>query len=159
MERFQKIVWHEKYKETYDRLQQLEKGRRFCGHDMEHFLSVARISYLIVLEKKLDISKDIIYATALLHDLGRADQYERDISHEEAGAVLASEILADCGYDKEEIQLMVDTILKHRDMKDDKDSFASIFYHADKISRDCIHCKAKEDCYWSEEKKNSRYIY
>lgn len=78
MERFQKIVWHEKYKETYERLQQLEIDRKFCGHDIEHFLSVARISYLMILEKRLPVSKDIIYATALLHDLGRADQYERE---------------------------------------------------------------------------------
>jgi len=58
---------------------------------------VARISYLMILEKRLPVSKDIIYATALLHDLGRADQYEKGISHEEAGAILAEEILTDCG--------------------------------------------------------------
>lgn len=159
MERFQKIVWHEKYKETYERLQELEKDRIFCGHDMEHFLSVARITYLMVLERNLNISKDIIYATAFLHDLGRADQYEKGISHEEAGAVIAQEILTDCGYDEKEQKIMVDTILKHRDLEGDEDSFASIFYRADKISRDCIHCKAKKDCYWPEEKKNSKYIY
>ena len=85
MERFQKIVCHETYKQTYEKLQELEKDREFCGHDMEHFLSVARISYLMVLEKNLDIPKDIIYATAFLHDMGRADQYEKGISHDEAG--------------------------------------------------------------------------
>ena len=159
MERFQKIVWHEKYVKTYEKLQELEKDRKFCGHDMEHFLSVARISYLMVLEKNLDIPKDIIYATALLHDLGRADQYEKGISHEEAGAILADEILTDCGYSMEEKQFMIDTILKHRAMKNEIDDFASIFYHADKISRDCIHCKAREECYWPEEKKNNKYIY
>ena len=159
MERFQKIVWHEKYQKTYDRLQELEKDRQFCGHDMEHFLSVARISYLIVLERHLDISKDIIYATALLHDMGRADQYEKGISHEEAGAILAEEILTDCGYDEEERRFMINTIRKHRDIEDDQDSFVAIFYRADKISRDCIHCKVREECYWSQEKKNSKYIY
>jgi uncharacterized protein len=159
VERFQKIVWHEKYKETYERLQELEKDRIFCGHNMEHFLSVARITYLMVMERNLDISKDIIYATAFLHDLGRADQYEKGISHEEAGAVLAQEILADCGYDERERKIMVDTILEHRALGENEDSFAAIFYRADKISRDCIHCKAKQDCYWPEEKKNSTYIY
>ena len=127
MERFQKIVWHEKYKETYERLQQLEIDRKFCGHDIEHFLSVARISYLMILEKRLPVSKDIIYATALLHDLGRADQYEKGISHEEAGAILAEEILTDCGYTREERKFMTDTILRHRDMKEKSESFASIF--------------------------------
>lgn len=159
MERFQKIIWHKTYQETYERLQQLETGRKFCGHDMEHFLSVARISYLMILEQNLPISKDIIYATALLHDLGRADQYEKGISHEEAGALLAEEILKDCGYTEEERQFMTDTILKHRDIKEEKESFTSIFYRADKLSRDCIHCKAREECYWSENKKNSKYIY
>ena len=159
MERFQKIVWHEKYKETYERLQQLEIDRKFCGHDIEHFLSVARISYLMILEKRLPVSKDIIYATALLHDLGRADQYEKGISHEEAGAILAEEILTDCGYTREERKFMTDTILRHRDMKEESESFASIFYRADKLSSDCIHCKARQECYWPEEKKNNKYIY
>ena len=159
MERFQKIVCHETYRQTYERLQELEKDREFCRHDMEHFLSVARISYLMVLEKKLDIPKDIIYATALLHDLGRADQYEKGISHEEAGAILAKEILKDCGYKTAERKRMVDTILKHRDTDGKEDEFTAIFYRADKLSRDCIHCKVRQDCYWPEEKKNSRYIY
>ena len=139
MERFQKIVCHETYKQTYERLQELEKDREFCGHDMEHFLSVARISYLMVLEKNLDIPKGI--------------------SHDEAGAILAEEILKDCGYTAAERKIMVDTILKHRGVEDKEDSFAAIFYRADKLSRDCIHCKARQECYWPEEKKNSRYIY
>ena len=159
MERFQKIVCHETYKQTYEKLQELEKDREFCGHDMEHFLSVARISYLMVLEKNLDIPKDIINATAFLHDMGRADQYEKGISHDEAGAILAEEILKDCGYTAAERKIMVDTILKHRDVEEKEDSFAAIFYRADKLSRDCIHCKARQECYWPQEKKNSRYIY
>lgn len=101
------------------------------------------------------MSKDIIYATALLHDLGRADQYEKGISHEEAGAILAEEILTDCGYTREERKFMTDTILRHRDMKEESESFASIFYRADKLSRDCIHCKARQECYWPEEKKTT----
>lgn len=113
----------------------------------------------MVLEKNLDIPKDIIYATAFLHDMGRADQYEKGISHDEAGAILAEEILKDCGYTAAERKIMVDTILKHRDVEEKEDSFAAIFYRADKLSRDCIHCKARQECYWPQEKKNSRYIY
>ena len=44
-------------------------------------------------------------------------------------------------------------------MKEKSESFASIFYRADKLSRDCIHCKARQECYWPEEKKNNKYIY
>ena len=43
--------------------------------------------------------------------------------------------------------------------KEESESFASIFYRADKLSRDCIHCKARQECYWPEEKKNNKYIY
>ena len=102
--------------------------------------------------------KDIIYATALLHDLGRADQYE-GISHEEAGAILAEEILTDCGYTREERKFMTDTILRHRDMKEESESFASIFYRADKLSRDCIHCKARQEMLLAGRKENNKYIY
>ena len=63
------------------------------------------------------------------------------------------------GYTREERKFMTDTILRHRDMKEESESFASIFYRADKLSRDCIHCKARQECYWPEEKKNNKYIY
>ena len=153
MERFQKIVWHEKYKETYERLQQLEIDRKFCGHDIEHFLSVARISYLMILEKRLPVSKDIIYATALLHDLGRADQYEKGISHEEAGAILAEEILTDCGYTREERKFMTDTILRHRDMKEESEKFCSFR----RSIRDCIHQSKTGNVIGRKKRKTSIY--
>ncbi len=160
MERFQKIIWNEKYKRLYEKLQELEKNREFCGHDMEHFLAVARICYLMVLEKNLPVSKDVVYGAAFLHDLGRADQYEKGISHEEAGARLAGEILVHCGYNEEEIALIVDTIHSHRKMEEEaEESFVELFYRADKLSRDCIHCPVRELCYWPEERKNKVYSY
>lgn len=47
----------------------------------------------------------------------------------------------------------------HREEETDPDHFANIFYKADKLSRDCLHCEAKEECYWPEEKKNNKYQY
>ncbi len=158
MERFQKIIWNKKYQKEYEKLQEMEKGRKFCCHDMEHFLAVARLCYIFVLEEQREISKDVIYGTAFLHDLGRVAQYETGISHEEAGAELAEEILMECGYNEEERKTMIETILSHRSLKQDDTTFAGIFYKADKLSRDCIHCKAKEECYWPEDKKNHIYI-
>lgn len=158
MERFQKIIWNKRYQEEYEKLQKLEKGRKFCRHDMEHFLTVARLCYIFVLERQKNISKDVIYGTAFLHDLGRAVQYETGISHEEASASLAEEILSQCGYYKEERQIMIQTIRSHRNQDINNTTFAGIFYKADKLSRDCIHCKAREECYWPEEKKNHTYF-
>lgn len=160
MERFQKIIGNTAYQKTYEKLQKLEQDRVFCGHNMEHFLSVARICYLMVLERGLPVSKDIIYGVAFLHDLGRADQYENGISHEKAGARLAAEILPHCGYTRQEQQLIVDTILSHRTCdRERQDEFAQLFYRADKLSRDCIHCSARDLCYWPEERKNKSYSY
>lgn len=158
MERFQKIVWNKKYQEEYEKLQKLEAGRKFCCHDMEHFLAVARLCYIFVLEQQMEIPKDVIYGTAFLHDLGRAAQYETGVSHEEASAMLAEEILGECGYHAEERQMMVQTIRSHRSQNKKDSMFAEIFYKADKLSRDCIHCKARKECYWPDEKKNHTYI-
>lgn len=158
MERFQRIIWNDKFKKEYMRLTELEREREFCRHDMEHFLAVARLCYIFVLENRMEISKDIIYGTAFLHDLGRVAQYEQGISHDEAGALLAESILTECGYQESERKLMVDTIRKHRHLKQDDTGFSGIFYRADKLSRDCIHCKARKDCYWPDEKKNDNYV-
>ena len=160
MERYQEIIQNKIFQREYQRLKKKERDRRFCCHDMEHFLAVARICYIIVLEKKLEISKDIIYGTAFLHDLGRMEEYENGKSHEEAGADLAEEILPECGYEPWEISLITDTIRGHRrEGQSDPESFSDIFYDADKLSRDCIHCSAKKECYWPEDKKNNRYRY
>lgn len=158
MERFQKIVLTEKYKEEYEKLQRLERDRVFCRHDMEHFLAVARICYIFVLEQQMDISKDLVYAIALVHDLGRAVQYEAGESHEKAGARLGAGILAQCGYEDWEIRQMEKTVLGHRS-KESRDAFSTMFYKADKLSRDCTRCGARKECYWPPEKKNDTYTY
>ena len=105
------------------------------------------------------MSKGIIYATALLHDLGRADQYEKGISHEEAGAILAEEILTDCGYTREERKFMTDTILRHRDMKEESESFASIFYRADKLQEIASTAKQGRNVIGRKKRKTTKYIY
>ncbi|MBU5459725.1 HD domain-containing protein [Anaerostipes sp. MSJ-23] len=159
MERFQRIVKSKRYQEEYEKLQNLEKERRFCRHDMEHFLSVARICYIFAMEKKIDVSVDIIYGTAFLHDLGRAMQYEKGISHEEAGAIIAEEILLECDYKPWERTIIIETIRNHRDIgRVNEEDFSEIFYRADKLSRDCMHCPVHEECYWPPEKKNNVYI-
>ncbi|MCI5624109.1 MULTISPECIES: HD domain-containing protein [Anaerostipes] len=158
MERFQKIIWNKRYKEEYEKLQNLEQGRQFCGHDMNHFLAVARLCYIFSLERNENLSKDIIYGTAFLHDLGRTVQYEKGISHEEAGAELAEIILKECDYEPEEIKVITEVIRNHRTGASEDHSFAEMFYLADKLSRDCIHCKARKDCYWPDDKKNDTYI-
>ena len=90
------LIWrHPLYQKHCEKIQELEKDRIFCRHTPEHFLDVARLMYIYSLENKLDLSREIIYATALLHDIGRAQQYLSGISHDIAGAEIAGKILTD----------------------------------------------------------------
>ena len=155
MERIEKIIQHHIYQDCLREIATLEAERVFCGHDMQHFLDVARIAYILNLEEGLQIPKERIYAAALLHDIGRHRQYLEGIPHEQASAVYAGEILDDCGYEEAEKQEILTAVLSHRDReKRTEESLAGILYRADKLSRNCFACEAEAAWDWSEEKKN-----
>lgn len=155
MERVNRILRHEGYKRHLQENQVAEEGRIFCHHNMEHFLDVARIAMIFNLREGLEIPQDMVYGAALLHDIGRHEQYETGIPHETASARIALDILADCGYGSEEIREIVEAIAGHRDSGNGgRQDLAGILYRADKASRACFACKASGQCSWSEEKKN-----
>lgn len=132
-----------------------EADRRFCRHNMSHFLDVARIGTIIALEEQLDIQREWIYAAALLHDLGKHIQYEQGTPHEIPGSEIAPGILRRCGFDDKETAVIADAIRCHRDgtVADEK-TLRGILYRADKASRSCFGCEAEPDCNWKGEKKN-----
>lgn len=154
------LIFHNKsYCEHVKKIQLREKTREFCKHDLKHFLDVARIAYIVTLEKNLKFPKDIVYAAALLHDIGRWKQYDEKIPHEEASAFLCEEILLDCGYKEFEIQQIKTAILEHRKGNSNKESLGNILYISDKKSRECYSCKAIKQCNWEEDEKNIDIIY
>lgn len=126
-----------------------ERDRKFCKHNLEHSLDVARIAYITILENGLEITKELVYAAALLHDAGRYS----GIPHNESGAKLAGELMPECGFTKEETELVADAILGHRNAEHSTE-FSKILYDADKKSRLCFICKAQNDCYWEQSKRN-----
>lgn len=163
--RVRQIVTHPLYQQEFSALQRAEKERIYCSHTMEHFLDVARICYILCLEDEVQIPCVTIYAAALLHDLGRNRQIAEGIPHEEAGAELAEEILADCGFAEEERREIREAILHHRhhgrsqdagelEVAAAKSTLGNYLYRADKLSRLCFCCAASADCKWSEEEKN-----
>ena len=79
MERIQKIWEHPLYQQCLSRIRALEENRIFCRHTPEHFLDVARLAWIQVLEQGLDVSRPVVYGAALLHDIGRFRQYEEQI--------------------------------------------------------------------------------
>lgn len=155
MERPNRILQHPKYRECLEQVEIYEQDRIFCRHQMEHFLDVARIAWILNLEEEKQLAKDIVYAAALLHDIGRYVQYMDGTPHEQASARLAPEILTDCGYSKEESAQILGAIAAHRDREEaKKEPLKDLLYRADKASRACFACKTEALCSWKEEKKN-----
>lgn len=152
--RAEQIRKHPLFVQEYARLQRMEQGRIYCGHDMSHFLDVARACWIRVLEEGLDLTKDVVYAAALLHDIGKGRQYEFGTPHHLASAELAQTILPDCGFDSEETQAIVQAIRLHRTPAAEDAPLVGLLYEADKKTRLCFCCAAGQDCNWPEEKKN-----
>lgn len=161
MDRIKKLILHPVYKECIEKNMMAEKERIFCHHDMEHFLSVARIMYIRVLEEHLLFSKEIVYGTALLHDIGRFQEYESGIRHDSASAEIAKKLLADCGFVKKEIELITSAIMGHRCSinNEGRSSLGELLYFADKCSRNCEFCSATSDCKWSDNQKYMHFKY
>ena len=145
-ERYNRIVRNEEFNRLLDEIEALEADRIYCRHGLEHLLDVARISYIQVLEDGLDYDKNILYAAALLHDIGRTAEYRGAGSHDEAGAAIAEGILRDCGYAESEIQMIQEAIRGHG--AEGGSGLAALLHRSDKASRMCFRCKAADTCKW-----------
>ena len=155
MENIDRIIKHPLFGMSMKKIREDEADREFCCHGIEHSLDVARVAYIANLEENLGFSKEMIYAAALLHDIGRWRQYEENIPHEEAGAELAANILKDTNFDETEICEILTAIGAHRGgQSEEKSGFGGLLYRADKQSRVCWLCEAQKDCYWPERQKN-----
>lgn len=160
MIRIDKIIQNSIVLQYMDKMEQLEKGRPFCKHGWSHVQDVARIAYILKLERGLEYDREVIYAAALLHDLGRVQEYEDGTPHEQAGAIVAEQILRETGFEEMEISLIVEAIAEHGNMSDHKTHvLQELLFEADKMSRRCFCCQVWEQCNWSEEQKNSRIAY
>ena len=146
MERINKILNNSKYKDYLNRNSFCEKDRVFCKHNLEHFLDVSRIAYIMVLEENMNVPKEIIYA------IGRWVEYEGGEKHNKASYKMSLDILKECDFNKEEIDIILSGILNHRNSE--AEGLDKIIYLADKKSRSCFLCNAEKLCKWSKEKKN-----
>lgn len=171
MQRYQEIICDKQYQDMIEKIKEYEKDREFCCHTLEHFCDVARIMYILALEEGSSLDQDIIYTTALLHDIGRVWEYEKGIPHEQASVEIAKEFLSKYGYEDDKIRIITTAIGAHRkeevtgqpsaellQEEKEKNELANYLYRADKLSRNCFVCKAKNGCKWSEEKKNATLI-
>ena len=154
-------VWEsDLYQREYQRLEKLESDRAFCRHGVRHLLDCARIMWILNLERTLGLDREVVYATALLHDIGKAQQYETGEPHDVAGERLAREILqalpAEHAFSAEEIDAICTAIRGHRLTREDAGPLERLLYQADKASRACFACPpdVRAACSWSDAKKN-----
>ena len=89
MERIDAIVRDPLFQSSIARISNFEQDREFCKHTLQHFVDVARITYILMLEsgqfhqfiKEAGLSgpaaaKEVIYAAGILHDVARWQEYE-----------------------------------------------------------------------------------
>lgn len=160
MERIDRIMKHEGFCCCMKQIETAEQHRIYCKHNLGHSLDVARIAYILNLEEQGGLSKEMIYAMALLHDLGRSEEYHKGTDHHEAGAALAEQILSECEFTATEIEQICRAIAAHQfSGRNAEDYGARLLYRADKLSRNCFECMASKTCYWKEEYRNTGILY
>lgn len=145
MEIVDRLLKNNKYIECLNYINELEKNRIYCKHNINHLVNVARIAYIIVLENNLNISKEIIYVTALLHDIGRWRQYLYNEDHALASAEIANNILNDLNFNGD-INTITLAIKEHRKELAHGNQLSNVLYKSDKLSRLCFICNAQNTC-------------
>ena len=158
MDRVDRIIYNDEYRRLMETVRNKETDRIFCRHGLEHCLDVARIAYIMNIEQGYAIDREIIYATALLHDIGKDEQYESGISHDVASERVADAILGgmpeDVAFEPADAAAIKTAILGHRKLRVNSQPLERLLYAADKASRACFACPARNACNWSDDKKN-----
>lgn len=149
MPRVNLILENVDYINYMNTIENLEKERRYCKHGFDHGLSVARIAYAYLLERgDLFLSKEEVYAAALLHDIGRWVEYQTGEDHAEASARLALPLLEMSRFSSENIKVILKGIREHRRHHDGNLTLlGEALAIADNYSRDCRHCAMQTECH------------
>ncbi len=155
MRRINKLIKNPTFIHILNEIEKYETSRVYCKHGLNHSLDVARIAYIINLERNMGFPKELIYAVALVHDIGRFEQYNGGRRHSEASMRIAKPILKESGFLDWEISIIENAVENHQKMSRGN-TFNSLIYLADKKSRNCFHCEAQKDCNWPSSKKNKR---
>ncbi len=160
MKRIDAIVRDPLFQECLEKNKAAERDREFCKHDLQHFVDVARITYILILESGYlpsfitenglsgpSAAKEVVYAAGILHDIGRWREYETGEDHAPVGAALAQEILERTGFTPEERRVVVNAIHEHREQSTQMTTLGELLHRADNLSRACHECSAQDKCY------------
>ena len=153
-----RIAANELFLQCVEKNSKYEENRQFCKHGWEHLMDVARIAYIINLERGYGLERDLVYAAGLLHDCGRYVELEQETPHEKAGARLAKRILRECDCPETWINQIGQAILEHRKGRATSE-LGDLLFEADKRSRPCFRCEAEAECNWKSSQKNQKIKY
>lgn len=154
MKRCDRILHNKIFISCMEKTAVYEKDRIYCLHDIAHAFDTARIAYIKSLEEGSSVSKELIYAAALIHDIGRAEQYENGTPHEEASAKIGRAVLEECGFSGDETDIIITAVLEHR-VKNNRSELGALLAYADDKSRMCMLCRARGTCKWNAEDMNT----
>lgn len=145
MERLNAIIRDPFFIENLRKTNEREKERIFCRHGLDHLIDAARVLYILVLEDRLEVSRETAYAAAFLHDLGRWVEYDTGRDHAEASAELSERLLDEHGFKGTEKEIILLAIRGHR-VKGAVGILTDAMYRADKLSRPCMNCLSISMC-------------
>jgi HD superfamily phosphodiesterase len=171
VQRVERILKDRWYQEYLLRNATREAKRRFCRHNFQHMLDVARVAYILLLEagdlqvfvrqyslSGREAAREIIYAAGLLHDIGRWEEYDHQQDHAAASARLAKELMSRTGFTPLEIDIVTRAIGEHR-RRDAHETLLGRYLHAaDRLSRPCLSCPVQADCHWFADRRRQAYF-
>lgn len=165
MKRIELLLKEPLYQENLNLNVQEEELLKYCMHDFQHHLDVARIAYILVLENN-DLNyfikenglpgklaaKEIIYAAGLLHDIGKWKEQREGVDHASFGARVAREILPHASFNTREVEIIGRAIYEHSNISTDMSFLGERLHRADNLSRIsnlsllCSECSFRNLC-------------
>ena len=155
MKYVERLLSNEHYQSLIQQLENLEQERTFCKHGFEHSVDVARIAYIMNLEMNFGQDKEELYLSALLHDIGRIEEYQCGMDHQKASEQVADKLLEEIDYPEEKKETILKRVREHRHLSLEQHEITvdNFFWFADKKARNCFLCKQQEECNWAKSKR------
>lgn len=155
MDKIQGIINHPVFMDSIKQIELLEMERKYCKHDMKHFVAVTKIMTNINNKENLLYTDEQIHAAGLLHDVGKFIQYQTGEPHQYAGIDIAETIMSDVGFSQADISLVLTAIKEHSGWVK-REGFSELLRKSDKLSRQCYECQVSDQCKWPIEMRNKR---
>ena len=171
MKRLNSILRDKEYEQHIRKNAVYEHSRVQCCHNFQHMLDVARIAYILMLENDIftmwlnnelrgdaDTGKEVIYTAALLHDIGRWEEYDTGESHALVGAHYTKALMLKHHFSAHETGLVVRAIKEHRAASTPHTTLGIYLHRSDKLSRLCWCCGRSGSMQTLARNGNERWI-